>query len=69
MLMIMHNALHPTSDAHRVYIPRKVCGRGSKDVNKSVNLTNFGLENIVKEIRECLLPDVRSVDIDLIEPV
>ena len=36
-------------------------------VKETVNLTNLGLENYVKESRQCLLTDVRSVDIDFIE--
>ena len=38
-------------------------------VKETVNLTNLGLENYVKESRERLLTAARSVDIDLIEPI
>ena len=38
-------------------------------VEETVKLTNVGLENYVKESRECLPIAARSVDIDLIEPI
>ena len=66
--MTMHNALHPKSNVDRRYIPRKEGGRGLQGVEETVNLTNLGLENYVKESRERLLTAARSVDIDLIEP-
>ena len=53
----------------RLYIPRKEGGRRLQGVEKSVKLTNLGLENYVKESRERLLTAARSVDIDLIEPI
>ena len=68
-LMIMHNALHPKSNVDRLNIPRKEGGRGLQGVEKTVNLTNLGLQNCVKESRRRLLTAVRSVNIDLIEPI
>ena len=38
-------------------------------VEEAVKLTNLGLENYVKESRECLLTAARSADIDLIDPI
>ena len=38
-------------------------------VDETLNLTNLGLENYVKESREEFLAVVRSVDINLIEPI
>ena len=38
-------------------------------VEETVNLTNLGLENYVKESRQRLLTTARSVDIDLIERI
>ena len=38
-------------------------------VDETLNLTNLGLENYVKESREEFLAAVRSVDINLIEPI
>ena len=67
--MTMYNALHPKSYVDRLYIPRKEGGRRLQGVEKSVKLTNLGLENYVKESRERLLTAARSVDIDLIEPI
>ena len=65
----MHNTLHPKSNVDPLYIPRTKGGRGLQGVEETVNLTNLGLENYVKESRERLLTAVRSVDIDLTESV
>ena len=40
-----------------------------QDVEETEKVSNFGLENYVKESRERLLTAARSVDIDLIEPI
>ena len=68
-LMKMHNALHPKSNSDRLYIPRKEGGKGMESVKETINVTNLGLENYVKESGECLLTTTRSVDVDLIEPI
>ena len=68
-LMTILSALHPKSNVDRLYIPRKEGGRGLQGVVETVNLTNFGLENYVKESRERLVSAARFVDIDLIEPI
>ena len=47
----MHNALHPKSNVDCLYIPRKEGGRGLQGVEKTVDLTNLGLENYVKEFK------------------
>ena len=65
----MLSALHPKSNVDRLYIPRKEGGRGLQGVVETVNLTNLGLENYVKESRERLVSAARFVDIDLIEPI
>ena len=65
-LMTMHNALYPKSNVDRLYIPTKEAGRGLQ-VEETVNLTNIGLEDYLKEFRERLVTTARSVDIDLIE--
>ena len=67
--MTMYNALHPKSNFDHLYIPRKEGGRGLQGVEKTVKVTNLGLENYVKNSRERLLTAARSVDIDLIEPI
>ena len=66
--MTMHNALYPKSNVDRLYIPTKEAGRGLQ-VEETVNLTNIGLEDYLKEFRERLVTTARSVDIDLIEPI
>ena len=43
-------------------------GRGLQGGKETVNLTNLGLENYVKDSRKRLLTAARYVDIDLIEP-
>ena len=68
-LMTMRKALHPKSNAHLLYIPKKEGGRRLQGVEETVNVTNLGLENYVKESRQRLLAAARSVDIDLIEPI
>ena len=68
-LMTMHNALLPKSNVDGLYIPRKEGGRGLQGVEETVNLTNLGLENYVKESRERLLTAARFVEINLIEPI
>ena len=40
-----------------------------QDVEETEKVSNFGLENYVKESRERLLTAARSVDINLIEPI
>ena len=67
--MTMRNALHPKSNIDRLYIPRKEGGRGLQGVEETVKVANLGLENYLKESRECLLTAARSADIDLIEPI
>ena len=66
--MTMNNALYPKSNVDRLYIPTKEAGRGLQ-VEETVNLTNIGLEDYLKEFRERLVTTARSVDIDLIEPI
>ena len=68
-LMTMRKALHPKSNAHLLYIPKKEGGRRLQGVEETVNVTNLGLENYVKESRQRLLAAARSVDIDLIKPI
>ena len=68
-LMTMHSALHPKSNVVHLYIPRKEGGRGLQGVEETVNLTNLGLENYVKESREFFLFAEGSLYIDLIEPI
>ena len=65
----MRNALHPKSNAHLLYIPKKEGGRRLQGVEETVKVTNLGLENYVKESRQRLLAAARSVDIDMIEPI
>ena len=61
--------LDPKGNVDCLYIPRKEGGRGLQGVEETINLTNLGLENYVKESRERLLTAARSMDIDLIEPI
>ena len=68
-LMTMLNALYSKSNVDRLYITWKVGGRGQQGGKETVNLTNLGLENYVKESRERLLTTARYVDIDLIESI
>ena len=43
-LMTMHNALHPSSNVDRLYIPRSEGGRGILSVEDTVNLAKLGLQ-------------------------
>ena len=54
-LMTMHNALHSKSKIDRLYIPRKECGRGLQGVNKTVKVTNLGLESYLKSPKSVYL--------------
>ena len=67
--MATHNELHPKTNVDHFYILRKEDGRRLHCVKETVNLTNLGLENYVKESRERLLIAARSLEIDLIEPI
>ena len=68
-LMTMHNTLPPKSNVDRLYISRKVGGRGLQGIEEAVKFKKLGLENYVKESKERLLTAARSVDIDLMEPI
>ena len=61
--MTMHNALHPTSNVDRFYIPRKEDGRGLQCVEETVKLNKLELENYEKDFRERLLTAASSVGI------
>ena len=67
--MTMHNARYVKGNVDHTYIPRKKCGRATQSVAKTVNLTNLGLKNYMKESRARLLTAVRSVNIELNEPI
>ena len=67
--MTMHNALHSRSNVDRYYISRKEGFGEIQGVEETVNFTNLGLENYVKDPRQHLLTAARSVDIDLIKPI
>ena len=67
--MTMHNARYVKGNVDHTYIPRKKCGRATQSVAKTVNLTNLGLKNYMKESRARFLTAVRSVNIELNEPI
>ena len=51
--MTMHNALYPKSNVDRLCISRMEVGRGLQGVEETVNVTNSGLQNYVKESEIC----------------
>ena len=60
--MTMHNALHPTSNVHHLYIPRSEGGRGLLSVEDTVNLAELRLQEYVKMSDKRLISDARGAD-------
>ena len=56
----MHNGLHPRSDVNRLYIPRKVGGRGLANTEDTVILAKISLEGRIKKRDEKLLCAARG---------
>ena len=56
----MHNGLHPRSDIDRLYIPRKVGGRGLANAEDTVILAKISLEDHIKKSDERLLCAARG---------
>ena len=54
-LLTMHNGLHPRSDVDRLYIPRKVGGRGLANAEDTVILAKISLEDHTKKSNERLM--------------
>ena len=50
-LLTMHNGLHPRNDVDRLYIPRKVGGRGLANAEDTVILAKISLEDHIKKKR------------------
>ena len=48
----MDNELYLKSSVDCLYTPRKEGGRGLQGAEETVNLTNLGLDNYVKESKE-----------------
>ena len=48
-LLTMHNGLHPRSDVDRLYMPRKVGGRGQANAEDTVILAKISLEDHIKK--------------------
>ena len=65
----MDNELYLKSSVDCLYTPRKEGGRGLQGAEETVNLTNLGLDNYVKESKERQFTAARSVDIDLTQRV
>ena len=59
-LLTIHNGLHPRSEVDRLYIPRKVGGRGLANAEDTVILDKISLEDHVKKSDERLLCAARS---------
>ena len=59
-LLTMHNGLHPRSDVDRLYIPRKVGGRGLANAEDTVILAKIGLEDHIKKSDARLLCAARG---------
>ena len=47
--MTMHKALHPRDDADRLYVPRKVGGRGHASIEDSVDTSIQRLEDYIEK--------------------
>ena len=59
-LLTMHNGLHPPSDVDRLYITRKVVGRGLANAEDTVILAKISLEDHIKKSDERLLCAARG---------
>ena len=63
-LMTMHRLLNPNSDIARLYLSRKIGGRGLISIEDTVKLAIVGLERYVLTSEEGLLIAARGVDGD-----
>ena len=61
-LITMHKGLHPKSNANRLYIPRKVGGRGLLSIEDTVDLARLGLKSYVRSSSERLLVAARQIE-------
>ena len=68
-LFTIYGALHPNSDVDRLYIPRKVGGRGLISIEDCVELAIRGLEVYVHGSKERLMQAARGDKIDGLEAV
>ena len=68
-LFTIYRALHPKSDVHRLYIPRKQGGRGLISIEDCVELAIRGLEVYVHGSEERLILSARGDKIDGLEAV
>ena len=66
-LFTIYGALHPKSDVHRLYIPRKEGGRGLISIEDCVELAIRGLEVYVHGSEERLMQAARGDKIDGLE--
>ena len=58
----MHKGLHPKSNTNRLYIPRKVGGRGLLSIEDTVDLARLGLKSYVRSSSERLLVAARQIE-------
>ena len=66
-LFTIYEALHPNSDVDKLYIPRKVGGRGLISIEDCVELAIRGLEVYVHGSEERLIQTARGSKIDGLE--
>ena len=59
-LMTMHKALHPRDDVDRLYVPRKVGGRGLASIEDSVDPSIERLEDYVEKDERGLITATRN---------
>ena len=63
--MIMHKALHPRDNVDRLYVSRKVGGRGVASIEDTVNASLQRLEDYIEKHERGLITTIR-VDTDMI---
>ena len=70
-LMTMHKALHPKSDVDRLYLPRRVGGRGLLNIKDTITQAKMSLDKYVEDSEEDLIMAARNVreSVDVIETI
>ena len=58
--MTMHKALHPNDDVDRLYVPRKVGGRGLASIEDSVDASIQRLKDYIEKHEGGLITTIRN---------
>ena len=58
--MTMHKALHPRNDVNRLYVPRKVGGRGIASIEDSVDTSIQRREDYIEKHERGLIAAIKN---------